>query len=89
MRLKRGKGDYKIGPFGLWHGAEIQQGSFHYAVMNITGEHLRREKERNPNLLGFPVCVFVPPSCDRFELWPKPDKNYTIKVRYYPCMVEK
>ena len=89
MKLKRGKSVYKVGPFGLWHSFIVDCGALHYPVIHAHRELFEREKSKNPNILGFPILYCVDSAMNKFEVYPKPDKSYSVSVRYYPPMVEK
>jgi hypothetical protein len=89
MRLKRGKSVYTIAGLGIWQSALVVQGGFSTVLCRIGHQSMRAQKENHPEVLGFPTCVRVDEFNQEFELFPAPDKNYTMKIRYYPQMVEK
>ena len=73
-------------PFGLIDSVAFEMNGFFYITPQVSRAEILRLEFKHGNVVGAPVYYSVGKKSVSF--FPKADKNYTIKVRYYPPMVE-
>jgi hypothetical protein len=88
MKMKRGKGDMKMPPIGLMQTAVIVRENCYPLHLVRPNEIRVRRAQDAKEVLGMPVMFALSEDYKTGMLYPAPDEDGEILLRFYPPMIE-
>ena len=97
MKLKKGMRDYKVQAIGILVALLAERDGMCFRVTQVDALGMARlqssDLKSSAPLQGFPThAMLVPPSSMRtffmLRVWPEPDRDYTMTIKYHPPMKE-
>lgn len=91
MRLKRGKTEYRTPKIGLFDSAALSDTRLRCLInlLRIRWNEMMKLELKYPKPLATPAYFYICEAERKLIVYPAPDKNYNLKLRFYPPMVEK
>jgi len=91
MKLERGKYDYKIEDCGHVQDVLVHENGYYRPLVPVSFDEfvaLRNRERGKADIWAKPVYSAWQAVTNLLFLYPAPDEDYTITVRYYPHMRE-
>lgn len=90
MELKRGKSSIRAPKIGLLDAAHfvLHNNAQSIVLVRLREVQAKRNDPKTKDVVGLPFMMAHDDANDLFEFWPAPDFDLTVKVRFYPPMIE-
>lgn len=88
MNIRKGKGDYRLPPMGQLVDVFRESCGAYFTLMLVRPELLAQWRAKTPRVRGKPVYAAIIGRNHTLSIYPAPDADGELKLRYFPPMVE-